>query len=227
MYLIKEMPKRQRPRERLIEFGAQALSNDELLAIILRTGHQHLSVIDLAKKVLYHLETLQELKKITFEELLMIKGIKDAKATLILAAIELGKRLAADKKEVRPVIYQPNDIYFYLREELSILEQEHFICLFLNTKNELIRKETIFIGTVNQTLIHPREIFRFAVKLSSHAVIFVHNHPTGDSRPSQADLIATNKLIEAGNLMGIHVLDHVIIGKRECYSIQEEKRYHF
>ncbi|MBU1141569.1 MAG: DNA repair protein RadC [Firmicutes bacterium] len=224
MYLVKEMPKEERPRERLVEYGASALSNEELLAILLRTGRKDLSVIELSKNVLYHLESLEDLKRISVHELLQIKGIKIAKATTIIAAIELGKRLSSIKKVHNVKIKSPCDVYYLMHADLSHLEQEHFICLYLNTKSELIKKETIFIGTINQTLIHPREIYKHAIKLSAAAIIFVHNHPSGDSTPSKADFQATNALMETSTIMGIDLIDHIVIGHHEFYSLKEQKK---
>lgn len=224
MYLIKEMPKEERPRERLIESGPEALSNEELIAILLRTGDKELSVVDLSKEVLYHLESLEDLKRMSVFELMNIRGIKEAKACTLIAAIELGKRLASLKKENKRIIQSAYDVYHDLFPSLAHLMQEHFMAIYLNTKSEVITKETIFIGTINQTLIHPREIFKTAIKLSASAVIFVHNHPTGDSTPSKADLRATETLIQASDLMGIDLIDHIIIGKGEFYSIKDQKR---
>ena len=226
MYFIKEMPKEERPRERLLNSGPQALSNDELLAILLRTGDEHLSVVDLAKKVLYHLSSLDDLKRMSVFELMTIPGIKEAKACTVIAAIELGRRLAETKKTERIVIRSSFDVYHHLHHKLSHLMQEHFITLYFNTKSELITEETIFIGTINQTLIHPREIFKTAVKLSASSVIFVHNHPTGDSMPSKADILATDQLIQASELMGIDLVDHIVIGKNEFYSIKDGKKFY-
>lgn len=224
MYMIKEMPKEERPRERLMKSGPEALSNDELVAIILRTGDHDLSVVDLSKKVLYHLNSLEDLKRISVFELMTIRGIKEAKACTLIAAIELGRRLSQIKKEMKTIIRSAYDVFHHVEKNISHLMQEHFMCLYLNTKSELITEETIFIGTINQTLIHPREIFKTAVKLSASAVIFVHNHPTGDSKPSKADLLATETLMQASELMGIDLIDHIIIGKDEFYSIKEGKQ---
>jgi DNA repair protein RadC len=226
MYLIKEMPKEERPRERLIDKGPEALSNEELLAILLRTGEKDLSVMDLSKHVLYHLSSLEDLKRMSVFELMNIRGIKEAKACTVIAAIELGKRLSHMKKEVKHVIRSAYDIYHHLSVKLSHLMQEHFIVLYLNTKSELITEETVFIGTINQTLIHPREIFKTAIKLSASSVIFVHNHPTGDATPSKADLLATDNLMQASEVMGIDIIDHIIIGKHEFYSIKEGRKVH-
>lgn len=224
MYLIKEMPKEERPRERLITYGVKSLSNEELLAILLRTGRKELSVMELAKDVLYHLESLSDLKRMTVQELLQVNGIKEAKATTIIAAIELGKRLSELKTEKKTKITSALDVYHLLNHDVSHLMQEHFMCLYLNTKAEIIKKETIFIGTINQTLIHPREIYSHAIKISAAAMIFVHNHPTGDSSPSKADLSATELLMESSELMGIDLIDHIIIGNHEYYSIKDRKR---
>jgi DNA repair protein RadC len=224
MYLIKEMPKEERPRERLIHYGVKSLSNEELIAILLRTGRKDLSVVELSKHVLYHLESLSDLKRMTVQELLQINGIKEAKATTLIAAIELGKRLSELKNTDKVKIASALDVYHLFHHDLSHLLQEHFICIYLNTKAEIIKKETIFIGTINQTIIHPREIFKDAVKLSAAAILFVHNHPTGDSTPSKADLAATDLLSESANLMGIDLIDHIIIGSHEYYSIKERKR---
>lgn len=224
MYLIKEMPKEERPRERLVAYGVSSLSNEELLAILLRTGRKDLSVVELSKNVLYHLESLEDLKRISVHELLQIKGIKIAKATTIIAAIELGKRLSSLKKIEKRKIKSPSDVYYLMHADLSHLEQEHFICLYLNTKSELIKKETIFIGTINQTLIHPREIYKHAIKLSAAAIIFVHNHPSGDSTPSKADFQATTALMETSSIMGIDLIDHIVIGHHEFYSLKEQKK---
>ncbi|HBY65974.1 MAG TPA: hypothetical protein DEG42_06335 [Acholeplasmataceae bacterium] len=224
MYLVREMPMTERPRERLIESGASSLSNEELLAILLRTGRKDLSVLELAKNVLYHLESLEDLKRITVLELLQINGIKIAKATTVVAAIELGKRLSNLQKIEKVSVKSAFDVYHLLYQDLTHLEQEHFICLYLNTKSELIKKETIYIGTINQTLIHPREIFKHAIKLSAAAIIFAHNHPSGDSTPSKADFQATTSLMGSSAIMGIDVIDHIVIGNHEYYSLKDQKK---
>ncbi|RJX27817.1 MAG: JAB domain-containing protein [Acholeplasma sp.] len=224
MYMLREMPKDDRPRERLLREGPHALSTEELMAILLRTGRHDLSVMDMAKQIIYHLETLDDLKRMSAFELMKIEGIKEAKACTVIAAIELGKRLSTMKRELKVMIRTSTDVYHYLSSSLSHLEQEHFIVLYLNIKSEVITKETIFMGTINQTLIHPREILKTAIKLASHAILCVHNHPTGDSTPSKADVIATKKISEAAEIMGIDLIDHLIIGQNEFYSIREGKK---
>jgi DNA repair protein RadC len=225
MYIVKEMPKEERPRERLLAQGVKALSNEELIAIILRTGRKDLSVIELSKNVLYHLDALSDLKNMKAEELMQVSGIKEAKACTLIAAIELGRRLSQKIAVPKKRIESSHDIYYLFAHELAHLTQEHFMCVYLNTKSEIIKSETLFIGTINQTLIHPREIFRQAVKMSASAIIFVHNHPSGDANPSKADIKATEQLSEASHLMGIDLVDHIIIGHFEFYSLKEQKKF--
>jgi len=222
--MVKEMKNSERPRERLATYGVSSLSNEELLALLLRSGIKNTSVIELAKKVLSYLNEIDDLKRLTYEELLKIDGIKEAKATSVIAAIELGRRLSSLEFKEKKVINHQTDIYQMISHEISHLLQEHFICLYLNIKSEIIKKETIFIGTISQTLIHPREIFKMAIKLSASSIIFVHNHPTGDSNPSKADLLVTNKLMDISKIIGIEVVDHIIIGKNEFYSIKNQKK---
>ncbi|TVP86400.1 MAG: JAB domain-containing protein [Acholeplasmataceae bacterium] len=223
MYMIKEMPVDARPRERMMQHGASALSNEELMAVLLRTGLKDLSVLELSKNVLYHLASLDDLKRLTLEEIMMVKGIKLAKAATVLAAIELGRRLSRLDHGQKTCLQSAHDVYHLLASEVAHLEQEHFMVLYLNTKSMLIRRETVFIGTINQTLIHPREIFKTAIRLSAAAVLFVHNHPSGDPTPSKADEAATKTLVACGELMGIDVIDHVIIGHHALYSLKEQK----
>jgi len=225
MYMVKEMPEEERPRERLISLGPTALSNEELIAILLRTGMKDMSVLELSKKVLYHLESFDDLKKLSVFELLKVDGIKIAKASTLIAAIELGKRLSSVHRSKKETIKTTQDVYFLLEPEMSHLEQEHFVVIFLNIKSEVITYETIFKGTIHQTLIHPRELFKTAIKLSAAAVIFVHNHPTGDSTPSKADIEATEGLKDASRIVGIDLIDHIVIGKKEYYSIRERRKY--
>lgn len=224
MYLVKEMPEDERPRERMLSLGPGALSNEELLAILLRTGMKEVSVFELSQRVLYHLESLSDLKKMSVHELMNVSGIKLAKACTIMAAIELGKRLESIQKIKKTVIKTAKDVYMLLYSELSHLEQEHFIVMYLSVKSEVIKYETIFIGTIHQTLIHPREIFKNAIKLAAAAVILCHNHPTGDSTPSKADIDATENLKQASKTIGIDVIDHIVIGKQEFYSIRERQK---
>ncbi|WP_146937796.1 RadC family protein [Cerasibacillus quisquiliarum] len=177
--MIRDVPKAERPRERLLNDGARNLSNQELLAILLGSGTKNESVMSLAHRVLVHFEGLKLLRDATIEELTAIKGIGEAKGVIILAAIELGKRMNHFRSSERYVIRSPEDGANYLMEELRILNQEHFVVLFLDTKNQIIHRQTIFIGSLNASIVHPREVFREAVKRSAASIIVAHNHPSG------------------------------------------------
>lgn len=214
----------EKPRERLERIGSHALKTEELIAILLGTGSKDKNVYELSREILFKLESLEDLKNMSLKELMLIKGVKKAKASKIIAAIELGKRISTAKFQKKKQLRKTEDIYYMFKDELSHLEQEHFIVLYLNTKSEIIEKETIFIGTINQTVIHPREIFKQAIKVSAAAIICIHNHPTGNATPSKMDLIATESLIEASNILKIDLVDHIIIGKNEFFSIRQNKK---
>lgn len=221
-YTLRELPIGERPRERMLAQGAQALSNAELLAILLRTGTVAESAVRLAERILRESGSLRSLTDMRLEQLTAIKGVGPAKALQIQAGIELGRRLARSSMEERPVIRSPHDAAGLLMEELRYLNKEHFICLFLNTKNHVIGQETISVGTLNATIVHPREVFRPAIARSCASVICAHNHPSGDPTPSTEDLELTSRLVEAGEIVGIEVLDHLIIGDRSFTSLKEK-----
>lgn len=227
MFMIKEMMDDDKPRERLIAHGVDALSNYELLAILLHTGTKSQSVIELSKTVLYRFEQVKDIEKVSFDEWIQLPGIGVAKACTLLAALELSKRIAKNHDEKMVQIQSTKDIYYHLHHRLSHLEQEHFYTLYLDMKNQILSTQRIYIGTLNQTSIHPREIFKNAVKLSAASMIFVHNHPSGDSTPSLSDYKATEQLEASAKIMGIQVIDHVVIGKKQCYSLKENRKYHF
>ncbi|SHF65238.1 DNA replication and repair protein RadC [Ornithinibacillus halophilus] len=176
---IKDVPKEDRPRERLLKYGSSHLSNQELLAILIGSGTRDESVMTLANRILMHFEGLKLMKDATIEELTAIKGIGSAKGVLLLSALELGKRLNQYKPNERYVIRSPEDGADYVMEEMRSLTQEHFVVIFLNTKNQIIHRQTIFIGSLNASIVHPREIFREAVKRSAASIIVAHNHPSG------------------------------------------------
>lgn len=226
-YLIKDIPLDERPRERLINHGPKALSNVELLALLLKTGNKGISVIELAKRILFKLNNLKDLFNITVEELMTIEGVGIAKASTIVAAIELFKRLDNKQDFSRETVISATDVYFVLANDLEDLEAEHFYCLYMDTRNTLIAKRELFIGGLTASVVSPRDIFKHAIRLNSPKVIFAHNHPSGNPYPSQADIKTTEKLIEAGELLGINVLDHVVIGKNNCFSIVYNKKYDF
>lgn len=224
---MKDLEVEQRPREKLLKHGVRVLTNEELLAILLRTGSKHEDVLKISRRIFKKIETLAGLKRLTLEELLTIPGIKLAKATTILASLELGRRLSQVVFDQQKQFKTLEDVYLLVKEDVESLEQEHLVCLFLDTKLKLIKKETIFIGALNHVTIHPREIFRLALKLSAANIIIIHNHPTGDSEPSENDIKITKQLLAAAQLLGVVLLDHLIIGKNEYYSVNQAKRYYF
>lgn len=219
--LLREVPNCSLPRERLQAFGEQALSEQELLAIVLRTGHHNVNVMELAAQLLNQFTSLYELKQATIEELMTIKGIGVTKAIELKAVLELGIRT---QQAMQPKIGKINGSYEIaqrLIRELRDYQQEHLVCLFLNTKNEIIQQKTLFIGSLNQSVAHPREIFRWAVRCSAARVIVCHNHPSGNPEPSNNDIAFTKRLIECGEIMGIELLDHIITGSEKYTSLRE------
>lgn len=226
-YLIKDMPYYERPRERLLKHGVKSLSNVELLAILLNTGNRGQSVIELAKEILFSLTKPSNLLKLTLEELMTIKGVGIAKASTIIASLELYRRLHHDLIEKTAHIYTAADVYHLFEGELKNLEQEKFYCLYLDIKNKLITKKKLFTGGLIASVVSPRDIFKYAVRLNAPKVIFVHNHPSGDPTPSNADISTTKELIKGSNLLGVQVLDHVIIGRNSCFSILSNKKHVF
>ncbi len=220
--MIRDIPKEDRPRERFMQYGPAHLSHQELLAIILGSGSRQESVTELAKRIFVHFEGIDLLKGATLEELTAIKGIGTAKAVQLLAAIEFGRRIQQMKPSERYVIRSPEDGAEYIMEEMRELKQEHFVCLFLNTKNQVIQRQTIFIGSLNASIVHPREVFKEAVKRSAASIICAHNHPSGDPTPSQEDIQVTRRLNECGKMIGIELLDHLVIGDRKFISLKEK-----
>ena len=218
---IKDYHEADRPRERFIRQGSNSVSNQELLAILLRTGTREESVLMLANRILMYFEKIQQLKYATLEELMSVKGVGEAKAVQLLAAIELGKRITLKEHDSRYTIRSPEDAAKLLIPEMSSLQQEHFVTLFLNTKNQVIHKQTIFIGSLNASIVHPREIFREAVKRSAACILCAHNHPSGSTAPSSEDIDVTNRLLEAGEIIGIELVDHIIIGEDSFLSLKE------
>ncbi|MFC5447260.1 RadC family protein [Paenibacillus aestuarii] len=220
--MIREVPNEDRPRERMLKYGPEALSNAELLAILLRTGTVSESAIRLAGRILSESGGLYSLVDMSRDQLIQIKGIGDAKALQILAGIELGRRLAKTAMNERATIRSPKDVFALLSEDLRFLQKEHFVCLFLNTKNHVLAQETLSIGSLNASIVHPREVFRAAIKRSSASIICVHNHPSGDPTPSPEDVQLTERLTQAGLIIGIEVLDHIIIGDQKFISLKEQ-----
>ncbi|ANY70378.1 hypothetical protein BBD42_30680 [Paenibacillus sp. BIHB 4019] len=219
---IRDVPQEERPRERLIKYGAEALSHTELLAILLRTGTKKESVVHLAGNIMKECGNLRNLMDMSLEELTAIRGIGPAKAIQLRAGLELGRRVSRTGNGDVVTVQRPEDAANYVMDELRHLKKEHFVCLFLNTKNHIIAQETLSMGTLNASLVHPREVFRAAIKCSSASLICVHNHPSGDPTPSAEDIALTKRLVSAGELVGIEVLDHLVIGDGRFISLKEQ-----
>jgi len=220
--VIRDLPANERPRERLAQHGAETLSNGELIAILLRTGSRKESAIALANRLLAKFESLKGIAQATVEELSTIDGLGLAKAAQLKAAFELGKRLALTSDENRPAISCPGDAASLVMERLRYEDKEHFLALFLDSRHRVISYRTISIGNLQANLVHPREVFKEAVSRSAAALIAVHNHPSGDPSPSEEDYAITTRLKDAGDLIGINLLDHLIIGAGKFVSLKEE-----
>lgn len=220
--IIKELPAEERPRERLAKYGPQSLSTAELLAIILRIGTKRESAIRLAERLLSTFKSLRGIASASVEELSEISGVGMAKATQIKAAFELGKRLAASTEEAKPTITSPLDAANLVMEDLRYHEKEHFQVILLDGRHRVIGVQPISVGILNSNLVHPREVFRPAISRGSAAVIAVHNHPSGDPTPSGDDEAITKRLMETGELVGIPVLDHIVIGAGQFVSMKEK-----
>ncbi|MDO9535077.1 MAG: DNA repair protein RadC [Bacillota bacterium] len=216
------MPLEERPRERMKEIGAGKMSNAELIAILLRTGYHEETAIRLAERVISQAGGLRFLPDYTLEELQEIKGIGLAKAAQIQAALELGKRMSSTMRPENLLLSSPQEVAGFLMEEMRYYRKEYFKIILLNTKNHIISVEDISIGSLNSSIVHPREIFNLPVKKSAASIILVHNHPSGDPSPSREDLEVTKRLVEAGNLLGINVLDHIIVGEGKFLSFKEK-----
>ncbi len=218
---IKDLPKSDRPREKLVAKGAENLKDSELLAILLRTGKAGKNVIEIASQILIK-HSKKRLLQMSYADLVKIGGIDSAKATTLLAAFELAKRAMEVNDTNLPTISNAKDATAQLTD-IRDLKKEHFVVLYLNAKNQLVYKETISMGTLNANLVHPREVFEPALKHSAAQIVAAHNHPSGDPKPSEDDLEITKRLTEAGKMMGVEVMDHVIVSKNGHFSFKEEK----
>ncbi|OWR30144.1 hypothetical protein CDO73_13885 [Saccharibacillus sp. O23] len=220
--MLRDLPREERPRERMLRSGAEALSHAELLAILLVTGTRKESALTVAQRILGQTSGLRQLADMGIEELIGINGIGPAKAVQLKAAIELGRRMAVSRVGDRVVIRSPRDAAELLAEQLRYLQKEHFVCLFLNTKNQVIAQETLSIGSLNASIVHPREVFRAAIKYGSASIVCAHNHPSGDPAPSPEDIAITKRLVESGRIVGIDVLDHIVVGDGHFVSLKEQ-----
>lgn len=219
---IKEIPILDRPCERLICDGSEALSNEELLAIIFKTGTKNMSAKELALKVLKEVNSIANLNELNYSYLTKIKGIGMMKACTLLAAIELGKRINSKITSLNNLVFTNADIVFnYFKNKLSDKKQEYFYCVYLDNAKKIIKEKLLFIGTINYSIVHPREVFKEAYMLSASAIICIHNHPSNNLKPSRDDIEITKKLIEIGTILDIKVLDHLIIGHDSYFSFLE------
>ncbi len=209
------------PRERMIQLGREALSNQELLAILLHTGTKGENVLTLAERLLGDYGGIAGLARLTVHETKEIYGMGAAKATTLKAALELGKRLATADPVKRPTVNSPQDVAQLLMEEMRYLDQEYFKVVTLTTKNHVLGIGQVSVGLLNSSLVHPRECFKEAIRRNSNAIILVHNHPSGDPAPSREDIEVTKRMAQAGKILGIEVLDHVIIGDNRYISLKE------
>jgi DNA repair protein RadC len=221
MMQLSALPAAQRPREKLIAKGAQALSDAELLAIFLRTGLPGMNVIELAQHLINENQTLQSLFNATLEEFCAQKGLGVAKYVQLQAVLELSRRYMQEQCQRDTVFNSPNAVYEYLTLQMRGLQQEVFMVLYLDSQNHLIKDEILFYGTINAASVYPREVVKAALKNNAAAVILAHNHPSGIAEPSQADKLITTKLQQALQLVDINVLDHIIVGGENCVSFAQ------
>lgn len=218
---IKKIPINDRPRERLINYGSNSLSNEELLSILLNSGTKNISVKNLASIILSKTNNLKDLEKLSYHDLISIKGVGSAKASIILSFLELSKRIKMeDNKIINIKLNEPSKVFNYFKYRVNKY-QEEFYCIYLDAKKKVINSKLLFIGTVNHSMVHPRDIFKEAYSLNAAFIICVHNHPSGDVNPSLDDINVTKRIFEIGNLMGIKLVDHIIVSKKKYYSFLE------
>ena len=223
--MVRDLPADERPREKLIAQGVDFLSNTELLAILMRTGTKRDSVLSLAQKVLtmYEGRGISGIVNMSPEELAKIKGIGLAKAATIVAAVELGRRISLKAAERHTIIHGPEDVAHYAMPRYRYEQQEHFVVMLLNTKNGVIAMPEVSSGSLTASVVHPREVFKFALRYSAAAMILLHNHPSGDPSPSREDIAVTERMVKAGKIMDIPVLDHVVLGDNRFISLKEQE----
>ena len=220
---IRQLPPTERPRERLREYGSRYLNNAELLAILLRTGVQGENAVDLGQRIIAEFEGLSGLARAEYAELCEQHGLGDAKTSEIIAALELGRRIASLAPEERAQISCPQDAANLVAAEMSLLAQENLVVLLLNTRNQVVARRTIYIGTVNSSAVRPAEVLRPAIRENAPSLIVIHNHPSGDPTPSPEDIKVTHDLFAAGKLMDIDLLDHLVIGSGGRFTSLKEK----
>lgn len=220
-FTVKDIPQNERPREKLYKYGAEVLTDEELLALILRCGTSKENILFLSKRIISYFETLENLLNASQKELMEISGIKEAKAAQILAICELFKRVSLKNKEVIK-ISSPSDAASLVMNKMLHLKQEILKVLLLNKKNIIIGERDVFKGSLDSSIVHPREIFNVAIRNSAASIIICHNHPSGDSTPSKEDVNITLRIKECGKIIGIELLDHIIVGNNNYVSLKEK-----
>ena len=221
---IKNIPLADRPRERLISFGAHNLSNEELLSILLNSGSKNVSVKNISSIILSKAGGIKNLKKLTYNDLIKISGVGNVKACLVLALIEISKRMNRTIDSITNIkLNDPKKVFEFYKSKIDSF-QEQFYCIYLDAKKRVINDKLLFVGTVNHSLVHPRDIFKTAYNLNAAFIICVHNHPSGDVKPSLEDENVTLRLVEVGRIMGIKLLDHIIVSECSYYSFLENGR---
>ena len=222
---IKNLPQEERPREKLISLGKEKLTNQELIAILLRVGSRKESALDLSNRILTRAGSVSALGSISLEELIEIEGIKEAKAAQLLAAIELGRQILKQDAVAAFKVNSPGDVYNIMHPDMKTLKKEIFKILLLNTKNNIIGEEMISMGSLNSSIVHPREVFTGAIRKSAASIVLVHNHPSGNPSPSREDMDITKRLAKVGEIVGIEVLDHIIVAGNEFFSFKENNLF--
>ncbi len=222
--MIKNINPDERPRERLIKYGKESLSNEELISIIIRCGTKNISVKNVSLSILSNFKSVRDLRNININKLSSIKGIGEVKAITLIAALELGKRVYYEKRVSNNKINNTKDIYKLLGPSLVYEMQENFYVILLDVKNNIICYKKMFVGTINKSIVHPREIFKYAIDNLAVSIIIVHNHPSGDTSPSNEDIYITNNIAKIGEIIGIKLLDHVIMSKYGFYSFYENNK---
>ena len=220
-YRIHDLEENERPRERLARLGAQSLANAELIAILLRVGVPGENAVQVGQRLLQHFGGLSGLHRADFQEVCAQHGLGAAKASQIKAAIELGRRLALESPEERPSIHSPQDAADLLMYEMGALEQEHLRVLLLDTRNRVLHIEEVYQGSLNSSQVRVGELFKAAIRRNAAAIIVAHNHPSGDPSPSPDDIAITRAIVQAGKLLDVDVLDHVVIGRGRFVSLKE------
>ncbi len=222
--MVRDLPPEERPREKLLAYGPGALSNVELLAVLLRSGTRKKSVLRIAEEILAHIKEqgLSAMAHISVPELAKIDGVGQVKAATLQAAIELGRRLAVQAAAKIEVIHGPEDAAHYAMPRYRFEQKEHFAVLLLNTKNHILGMPEVSVGSLSASVVHPREVFRAAIDYAAASMILLHNHPSGDPTPSREDIAVTERMVKAGKIMDIPVLDHIVLGNGRFASLKEK-----